>query len=121
MSCVVMRIVWAERRTLPSRTAPTFSLRAIVPMSASFPLNEKADVRAETCNSLMRVREFSISSVSPSEKYSCSLSPLMFTNGNTAIECGGGEKAAAATLAGAAGGVGGDAWYFENQNLSIPK
>jgi len=37
------------------------------------------------------------------------------------MECGGGAKAAGAALAGAAGGVGGDAWYFENQNLSMPK
>src|SRR5437879_2671162 len=121
MSCVVMRIVCAERRTLPSRTAPTFSLRAIVPMSASFPLNEKADVRAETCSSLMRAREFSTSSVNPSEKYSCSLSPLMFTNGNTAIECGGGEKSGAATLAEAVGGFGDDVGCLEIQNLSIAK
>ena len=36
INCAVMRMVCAERRTLPSRTAPTFSLRAIVPMSVSF-------------------------------------------------------------------------------------
>ena len=69
----------------------------------------------------MRARELSNSSDRPSEKYSCSLSPLMFTNGSTAMECGGGPKAAGAVLAGAAGAVGGDAWYFENQNLSMPK
>src|SRR6266481_654711 len=68
----------------------------------------------------MRARELSNSSDRPSEKYSCSLSPLMFTNGKTAMECGGGAKAAGAALAGAAGGVS-DAWYFENQNLSMPK
>jgi hypothetical protein len=33
--------------------------------------------------------ELSSSSVMPSEKYSCFASPLMFTNGRTAIECGG--------------------------------
>src|SRR6516225_11619468 len=43
----------------------------------------------------MRARELRISSVNPSEKYSCSLSPLMFTNGSTAMECGGGLKPAA--------------------------
>jgi hypothetical protein len=90
MSCAVMRMVCAERRTLPSSIAPTFSLRAIVPMSLSWPLNEKADVRAATCSSLISASELSSSSVSPSEKYSCSLSPLKFTNGSTAIECGGG-------------------------------
>jgi len=48
------------------------------------------------------------------------LSPLIFTNGSTAIECGGGAKAVGAALAGAAGGVGGDAGCFEIQNLSMP-
>jgi hypothetical protein len=43
--------VFAERRTLPSSTAPTFSLRAIVPMSVFVHLNENAEVRAATCNS----------------------------------------------------------------------
>src|SRR5215469_7107512 len=89
-----MRIVLPARRTLPSRTEATFSLCAIVLMSASFPLNEKDDVRAETCSSVMRASELRISSVSPSEKYSCSLSPLIFTNGSTATECGGGLRAA---------------------------
>src|SRR3981081_1357040 len=69
----------------------------------------------------MRARELSISSVSPSEKYSCSLSPLIFTNGSTAIECGGGAKAVGAALAGAAGGVGGDAGFLWIQNSSMPK
>src|SRR6201987_395632 len=90
-----MRRVFAERRTLPSRTAPTFSLRAIVPMSVFVPLNENAEVRAATCSSLIAASELRSSSVSPSEKYSCSLSPLRFTNGSTARECGGGLKAAA--------------------------
>src|SRR3984885_1687550 len=101
-----MRMVFAERRTLPSRTAPTFSLRAIVPMSVFAPLNENAEVRAATCNSLISASELRSSSVSPSEKYSCSLSPLMFAKGSTAIECGGGLKAVDA------------ARCFEIQNLS---
>src|SRR6516165_1180842 len=62
----------------------------------------------------MRESELSSSSVSPSEKYSCSLSPLKFTNGSTAMECGGGLKAVGAAVAGAAGGVGGDAACFKN-------
>src|ERR1700721_278649 len=95
-----MRMVFAERRTLPSSTAPTFSLRAIVPMSVFVPLNENAEVRAATCNSLISESELSSSSVSPSEKYSCSLSPLMFTNGSTAIEWTGGAKAAALGIQG---------------------
>ena len=67
----------------------------------SLPLNENAEVRAATCSSLISLSELSSSSVSPSEKYSCSLSPLIFTNGSTAIECGGGANAGDAT--GAAG------------------
>src|ERR1700758_1433636 len=63
-------------------------------MSVLVPLNEKEEVRAATCSSLISARELSSSSVRPSEKYSWSLSPLMFTNGSTAIECGGGLKAA---------------------------
>ena len=93
ISCAVMRMVFAERRTLPSSTAPTFSLCAIVPMSVFVPLNENAEVRAATCSPLIAASELRSSSVSPSEKYSCSLSPLMFANGSTAIECGGGLKA----------------------------
>jgi hypothetical protein len=53
--------------------------------------------------------ELRSSSVSPSEKYSCSLSPLMFAKGSTAIECGGGLKAVDA------------ATCFEIQNLSATK
>src|SRR5580700_6968905 len=44
----------------------------------------------------MRAKELSNSSVIPSEKYSWLASPLRFTNGSTAIECGGGSKAAVA-------------------------
>src|SRR5215471_10535222 len=88
-----MRTVRTDRRTLPSRTAPTFSLCATVVISGCSPWNEKDEVRAATCSSLMRERELSSSSVRPSEKYSWLASPLMFTNGSTAIECGGGLKA----------------------------
>src|SRR6516225_11506530 len=91
-----MRIVWPDRRTLPSSTVATFSLCATVAISGCSPWNEKEDVRAATCNSLMRDSELRSSSVSPSEKYSWSLSPLMLMNGSTAMECGGGLKAAAA-------------------------
>src|SRR5215469_16810545 len=94
-------------------------------MLTSLPLNEKEDVRAETCSSLIRASELRISSVRPSEKYSCSLSPLMFTNGSTAMECDGGLKAAAlagagACAAGAAGGVAG-ARRLATQSLSTTK
>src|SRR5580658_3902742 len=99
----------------------------MVSTSAFSPLKEKDEVLAATCSSLMRARELSNSSVRPSEKYSCSLSPLMFTNGSTAIECGGGRKAAGATPAGAAGAtpaeaagaVGGDAECFVFDSLSM--
>ena len=60
----------------------------------SLPLNENAEVRAATWSSLISLRELSSSSVRPSEKYYCSLSRLIFTKGSTAIECGGGAKAA---------------------------
>src|SRR5882762_6491829 len=65
---------------------------------------EREEVRAATCNSLISASELSSSSVSPSEKYSCSLSPLRFAKGSTAIECGGGLNAAVA--AGTAGAPG---------------
>src|SRR5579872_7626334 len=97
-----MRTVCPERRTLPSSTVPTFNLWATSAISGRS-LNEKDEVRAATCNPSMCVRELSSSSVSPSEKYSCSLSPLKLTNGNTAMECGGGLNATAlvdATLTG---------------------
>src|SRR6202050_2816002 len=89
--------------------APTLSFRAIVPVSVLVPLNENAEVRAATCSSLISASELRSSSVSPSEKYSWSLSPLRFTNGSTAIECGGGLKAVDA------------ARCFEIQNLSATK
>jgi len=69
-----MRIVCAERRTLPSSTAPTFSLCATVTMSGCSPWNENDDVRAATrqfINSCQRVEKFLRKA---SEKYSCSLS-----------------------------------------------
>src|SRR5262245_57999484 len=64
-------------------------------MSGCSPWNENDDVRAATCSPSMRESELSNSSVSPSEKYSWLGSPLMFTNGSTAMEWGGGEKATA--------------------------
>ncbi len=111
-----MRTVWPERRTLPSRISPTLSLRAIVPRSVSFPWKEKADVRAATCSPLISARELRISSVRPSEKYSCSLSPLKLMNGRTATECAGGVKAATSAAT-----VGDDAESFPIQPLSMAK
>src|SRR5580658_11354211 len=45
----------------------------------------------------MRDRELSSSSVSPSEKYSWLGTPLMFTKGSTAMECGGGANVTGVT------------------------
>jgi hypothetical protein len=45
----------------------------------------------------------------------------MFTNGSTAMECGGGEKVARVALATTPVDVGGDAGYFEIQWLSMAK
>src|SRR6516164_1240122 len=92
MSCVVIRTVLPERRTLPSSTAPTLSLRATVAMSGCS-LNEKDEARAATRSPSISTRELMSSSVRPSEKYSWSLSPLMLTNGSTAMEGGGGGTA----------------------------
>jgi hypothetical protein len=49
-------------------------------------LKAKADVRAITFMSGILARRLMISSARPSLKYSFSLSPLMLTNGRTAIE-----------------------------------
>src|SRR5438552_1756080 len=57
----------------------------------------------------MRARELRSSSVSPSEKYSCFGSPLIFTNGSTAIECSGGAKPTEAAPGGKVGGAAGGA------------
>jgi hypothetical protein len=67
INCAVMRIVFAERRTLPSSTAPTFSLWATVAMSGCS-LKENEEVRAATYSSLISESELRSSSVSPSEK-----------------------------------------------------
>src|SRR5580658_2546669 len=117
-NCAVTRTLCSALRTLPSKTAATFSLCATVAMSGCSPWNEKEEVRAATWSSLIRESAFSTSSVSPSEKYSCSLSPLMFTNGSTAIECGGGIKGAGAAVPTTAR-VGMTA--FDAQRLSIAR
>src|SRR5262249_10883088 len=52
----------------------------------SLPLKENDEVRAATRRDGFLARALSSSSASPSEKYSLSASPLMFTKGRTAIE-----------------------------------
>src|SRR6516164_6111434 len=116
-----MRTVRADRRTLPSSTAATFNLRATVAMSGCCPSNENDDVRAATCSSLIRESESSSSSVKPSEKYSCSLSPLMFTNGSTAMEWGGGWKASGGVAGDVALDVMGGAAGLENRGLLMSR
>src|ERR1700683_964804 len=72
----------------------------------------------------MRDRELSSSSDKPSEKYSCSLSPLRFSKGRTAIEWGGGLKAVELAVSSAARGVvaGGElALLFAVPSLSIAR
>jgi len=64
------------------------------------PLKAKLDPRAMTMSSRKRDKAAMMSSVTPSAKYSCSGSPLMFWKGRTAIE------GFSATIMGAgAGGV----------------
>jgi hypothetical protein len=46
----------------------------------------KLELRAITNSHLIRDKPVMISSTTPSAKYSCSGSPLMFWNANTAIE-----------------------------------
>ena len=53
--------------TLPSRIEATFNWRAMEATLTSLSLKENADVRAATCNSLIRASALSNSSVSPSE------------------------------------------------------
>src|SRR5580704_19186273 len=95
----------------------------MVEISTSLPLKEKDDVRAATCRSFRRDSESSSSSLMPSEKYSCSLSPLMFTKGSTAIEYGGGVNVGAvvSTLDAVPEEAEGAAMCFEIQNLSKTK
>ena len=86
INCAVIRTELPDLRTEPSSTCATCSVRAISGIPISLPLNANDDVRAVTCNCGIFASRFSSSSEMPSEKYSCSLSALMFTNGSTAME-----------------------------------
>src|SRR5215469_16747736 len=90
-------------------------------MSGCSLANENEEVRAATCSPLILESELSSSSVSPSEKYSCSLSPLIFTNGSTAMECGGGLKAAGNAGDDVAPDVAGSAACFEIHGLLMSR
>ncbi len=81
-----MRTLAPAFRTLPSTTywAPSFRPTSVT--SGDCPLNAKDELRAMTETSRKWASAVMMSSVMPSEKYSCSGSPDMFTNGSTAIE-----------------------------------
>src|ERR1017187_5809943 len=64
----------------------------MVDTSTFWPLKENEEVLAATCSCSRRESELRSSSLMPSEKYSCFGSPLMFTNGSTAMEGAGGAK-----------------------------
>ena len=70
-------------RTLPSSTWLALSCRATCSTSTFLPLNAKAVFLAATQSAEILLRSVMTSSVMPSEKYSCSASPLMFANGRT--------------------------------------
>src|SRR3990170_8652361 len=55
-------------------------------MVTDFPRYVNAVLRAITCRPEILERSVMMSSVMPSEKYSCSGSPLMLLKGNTAID-----------------------------------
>src|SRR5215470_17804646 len=55
-------------------------------MSGDLPLYEKDEFRAITKSEWKRDNSVMMSSVTPSVKYSCSGSPVMFRNGKTAME-----------------------------------
>ena len=85
MSWAVIRNWSPLLRTEPSSTLATCNCLAISGISTPLPLNENDEVRAATLSCGIFDSRFSNSSEMPSEKYPCSLSSLMFTNGSTAM------------------------------------
>src|SRR5258708_26624247 len=73
-------------RTLPSRTWLTPSWCATSLTFGDLPLKPKAVLRAQTSSAETLLRSVMMSSLIPSEKYSCSGSPLMLANGRTQME-----------------------------------
>ena len=71
-------------------------------MSTSLPLNENDEVRAMTRSCGTWASRLSSSSDRPSEKYSCSWSELMLTNGSTAMDLSLATTVAGAIVAGGA-------------------
>ena len=73
-------------RTLPSSTWLTSSSRATLGRSTFWPLNRKLLLREMTKRAETLERSVMISSLMPSEKYSCSGSPLILAKGETQME-----------------------------------
>src|SRR5205814_7089426 len=92
-SCAVMRTRAPDLRTLPSSRFATSSFCPIERRSSFFPLSENEEVRPITRRPSTWASALRISSEMPSEKYSCSLSELRFTNGSTAIDGEDGSEA----------------------------
>jgi len=82
----VMTTLSPDRLTLPARMCASLSVSAITWIERPWPLNANDDVRAGTRRSGICASALSSSSVIPSEKYSLSVSPLMFSNGMTATD-----------------------------------
>ena len=81
-----MRTRLPERRIVPSTTASTFSLGAISLSGFRVPLYCITEVREITRSAPTLPSSVITSSVIPSAKYSCSLSPERFSSGSTANE-----------------------------------
>ena len=95
-----MRTWSPDLRTLPSSTVATPSSRPISLIFTFLPLKANAEVREATRSPGTLASRLRSSSVSPSEKYSCSRSELRFTSGRTAME------GAACSAEGGAGSLG---------------
>ena len=81
-----MRTCSPDLRTLPSSTVPTLSARPDRLQVDCLALERERRGARRDLSVLMRARARISSSAIPSEKYSCSGSLLMLTNGSTAIE-----------------------------------
>src|SRR6266705_1207266 len=86
INCTLIRTLFPDRRTLPSRTVDTPSALPISRMFGAFPRNCITDVREITLRSPIFDKFVRMSSWIPSAKYAFSFSSLRFSNGNTAID-----------------------------------
>src|SRR6516164_3553976 len=89
MSCAVIRTRLPARRIEPSSTDCTPSSRPMVRTSTERPLYAKLELRAITVRPAIFDKSVMMSSLIPSEKYSCSGSPDMLVKGKTAIDTAG--------------------------------